>query len=115
MKTKLNKINSHNEWDKLKEIIVGTAKGSLATLTWKKNKPPSDNNLSKAKKLAKKACPKWFYDEVEEDLDNLSITLKNFGVAVHRPKPFDYSNEAHLYSESRITFYNVRYSEGKQT
>ena len=33
-----NKINSHNEWDKLKEIIVGTAKGTTATLTWNRKK-----------------------------------------------------------------------------
>ena len=26
-----NKINSHNEWDKLKEIIVGTAAGTTHT------------------------------------------------------------------------------------
>ena len=30
----VGKINSHNEWDKLREIIVGTAKGSMAVLTW---------------------------------------------------------------------------------
>ena len=28
------KINSHNEWDTIKEIIIGSAKGTLATLTW---------------------------------------------------------------------------------
>ena len=28
------KINSHNEWDTIKEIIVGSAKGTVATLTW---------------------------------------------------------------------------------
>ena len=27
------KINSHNEWDKLREIIVGTARNTNATLT----------------------------------------------------------------------------------
>ena len=31
------KINSHNEWDKLKEVIVGTATGSSATIEW--NRP----------------------------------------------------------------------------
>jgi N-dimethylarginine dimethylaminohydrolase len=88
---KFKKINSHNEWDKLKEIIVGSAKGSIATLTWKKDKPPSEKILEKAVELSKKACPKWFYEEVEEDLDNLSKTLESFGVIVHRPEPFEYS------------------------
>ena len=32
------KINSHNEWDKIKEIIVGTGKNTTATLTWKRDK-----------------------------------------------------------------------------
>ena len=31
------KINSHNEWDKIKEIIVGTGKNTTATLTWKRD------------------------------------------------------------------------------
>ena len=33
-----DKINSHNEWDKLKEIIVGTAQGTIATITWDRKK-----------------------------------------------------------------------------
>ena len=35
---KPGKINSHNEWDKLKEIIVGRAEGTTATMTWKKQR-----------------------------------------------------------------------------
>ena len=35
MKKKIfSKINSHNEWDKLKEVIVGDARGTRATLGW---------------------------------------------------------------------------------
>ena len=52
------KINSHNEWDKLKEIIVGTSKGTMSTLTWKSSTPPSEEVLDKAYKLAKKKLPK---------------------------------------------------------
>lgn len=89
--TPFQKINSHNEWDKLKEIIVGTSLGTMATLTWKNPNPPSEEVLDKAYKLAEKSCPKWFYDEVEEDLDNLSKILEKLGVIVHRPKPFDFS------------------------
>ena len=37
MQSKPNLINSHNEWDKLREVIVGTAEGTMPTLTW--NKP----------------------------------------------------------------------------
>lgn len=85
------KINSHNEWDKLKEIIVGTAAGTRATLTWNKKDKISQSNVDKAKKLAENATPKWLYDEVEEDLDGLSNQLKKLGAIVHRPKSFNLS------------------------
>lgn len=85
------KVNSHNEWDKLKEIIVGTSIGTQATLTWRRDKEPDSEVLKKAFELARKACPKWFYDEVEEDLDDLASTLRKAGVIVHRPEPIDLS------------------------
>lgn len=85
------RINSHNEWDKLKEIIVGTSKGTRATITWRHESEPSEKDLEKALSLAAKACPKWFYDEVEEDLDDLAKTLQSLGVVVHRPEPIDLS------------------------
>jgi len=85
------KVNSHNEWDKLKEIIVGTSIGTQATLTWRRDKEPDSEVLQKAFELARKACPKWFYDEVEEDLDGLASTLRKAGVIVYRPEPIDLS------------------------
>ena len=51
------KINSHNEWDTIKEIIVGSAKGSLATLTWGNEKNINQKDIEKAKALAKKSMP----------------------------------------------------------
>ena len=33
------KINSHNEWDRLREVIVGTAEGSMGILTWTRPTP----------------------------------------------------------------------------
>ena len=67
-----DKINSHNEWDKLKEIIVGSAEGSRATLTWNKKEAIPEKLLEEAIRLAQEATPKWLYDEVCEDLDELS-------------------------------------------
>ena len=84
-----NKVNSHNEWDKLREIIVGTAEGTMPTLTWNKPGEIPENIKEQAFKLAKKAAPKWFYDEVSEDLQGLSDVLESFGVFVHRPEVFD--------------------------
>ena len=85
----IGKINSHNEWDKLKEIIVGTASGTTATLSWMKPGPVPEALMEEARKLSAKAFPKWFLDEVEEDLQALADTLQVLGVKVLRPTPFD--------------------------
>ena len=85
MSTK-NKINSHNEWDTLKEVIVGSAAKTVGTLSWLKPGPIPKEILSEAKELAIKSCPKKVIEEVEEDLDNLANTLKSLDVIVHRPK-----------------------------
>ena len=81
------KLNSHNEWDKLKEVIVGSAKNSCAVMTWRnKNKPITEELINKALTLSKKAMPKSIIEETEEDLDELSNKLSKFGAKVFRPK-----------------------------
>ena len=104
------KVNSHNEWDKLKEVIVGTAEGTVGNLTWNKPEPPSSKILEEAVKLSKEACPKWFYDEVSEDLDNLSKQLEKFDIKVFRPNVFDFSNfySSPFWMSNSNNCYNVR-------
>ena len=88
----MTKLNSHNEWDKLREVIVGTAKKSSPVITWRKNNKLDKKQLELAKKITEKANPKWYMDEIEEDLYDLSITIEDFGAKVFRPKPYDCSN-----------------------
>jgi N-dimethylarginine dimethylaminohydrolase len=104
------KINSHNEWDKLIEIIVGTSEGTMATLTWNKPDPPPEKVRDQAYVLAKKSCPKWFYDEVAEDLQGLCDTLEGLGVKVHRPKVYDLSRmySSPFWSSTSNNIYNTR-------
>ena len=104
------KINSHNEWDKLKEIIVGSAEGTRATLTWNKPQKIPEKLLEEATKLAEEATPKWLYDEVCEDLEELSKTLKNLGVTVHRPKTYDFKKmySSPYWSSTSNNVYNAR-------
>ena len=45
----------------------------------------SSNRFKQAYILAKKAYPKWYIDEVEEDLNNLCNIFKKSGVKVLRP------------------------------
>ncbi|MDA7829067.1 hypothetical protein N9A35_00840 [bacterium] len=84
----MTKLNSHNEWDKLKEVIVGSAANTSAVLTWKKNSNLNSETVKKAKDIAKNAFPKWYLDEVEEDLSNLAKKIENFGAKVFRPEPY---------------------------
>ena len=48
------KVNSYNEWDKLCEVIVGTADGTVATLSWMRPDPIPPKVLEKATQLSKK-------------------------------------------------------------
>ena len=44
-KEKFTKINSHNEWDTLKEVIVGSAQGTRGSLSWQNDKPMKKEHL----------------------------------------------------------------------
>lgn len=104
------KINSHNEWDKLLEIIVGSAEGTKAVLTWPRPDPIPEEVARKAFKLAEDAYPQWFLDEVKEDLDGLAGTIAKFGVKVHRPKVHDISKMyvTPFWQSTGNNVYNVR-------
>ena len=52
------KINSHNEWDKLREVVVGTM-GARAGLVFPRPGAVSVDLLEKADKLAREAYPQW--------------------------------------------------------
>ena len=105
-----SKISSFNEWDPLREVIVGSSLGTMATLTWKKPEAPNPKILEKAYSVARQACPEWFYEEVEEDLDSLSDTLRDLGVKVHRPSPIDFESfyGTPFWSSTSNNIYNVR-------
>jgi len=84
------KIHSWNEWDPLKEIIVGSAaKANWPTkdpvwaqeklhTAWRDTDPPVG------------PVPDWIIDETEEDLASLSDILQKAGVVVHRAAKLDY-------------------------
>jgi len=104
------KVNSHNEWDTLREIIVGTAEGSMGVLTWTKSTSIPSDAKDQAYTLAKKAFPDWFLEEVAEDLQGLVDALQHFGVKVYRPQPYDltmmYSSP--FWSSTSNNIYNTR-------
>ena len=82
------KINSHNEWDPLKEIVVGYG-DARAGLIFPQQGPVSAELQEKAKKLAREAFPQWLVDEINGDLDGLCDVLRKSGAKVLRPKKPD--------------------------
>ena len=104
------KINSHNEWDKLKEVIVGRADGISATLEWLNPNILDEITINKARVLAQEASPQWYVDEVNEDLQNLSDLLKSFHIKVHRPTSYDISKfySSPYWSSTGNNIYNAR-------
>jgi N-dimethylarginine dimethylaminohydrolase len=81
------KINSDNEWDPLKEVILGSMDGYFPGLEFTKNF--KFRNFDKVLKIALSAYPKSYVEEVNEDLDDLkNFFLKN-NIKVFRPKKYN--------------------------
>ena len=91
-------IHSYNEWDAIKEVVVGRAdfanwpsddpvfaQESFKT-TWKETPVPSG------------PVPDWIIDEANEDLDMLALVLEKCGAIVHRPKELNYQALGGMYS-----------------
>jgi len=102
------KINSNNEWDELKEVILGTMEGYFPGLEF--TKKFNYRNYPKALKIAQSAYPKWYINEVTEDLDSLkSIFIKN-RIKVLRPTKYNSKEifKTPYFSAVGCDTYNVR-------
>jgi len=86
----MTKIHSYNEWDKLRSIVVGSAKGA----NWPTNDPvfskESEKTSWKETPVPSGPVPQWIIDEAESELDGLSTILSNLGVDVVRPDERDF-------------------------
>lgn len=108
--SKTMKMNSHNEWDRLREVVVGTADRTMAVLTWPRPEPIPESLKETAYRLAKEAHPQWFLDEVSEDLNGLCEAIGQFGVKVYRPEVHDITKmySSPDWSSTGNNIYNVR-------
>ena len=84
------KIHSRNEWDPLREIVVGTA----AHANWPCRDPVWAQEAQHTKwqesTPPKGPVPHWIIEETQEDLESLCHILTAAGVKVHRPGVVDY-------------------------
>jgi len=105
------RINSYNEWDKLREVVLGTADRTMTVLTWSRPEPIPESVKEAAYKLAKEAYPQWFVDEVNEDLNGVSEVFKQFGIKVLRPKVHDITrmySSPYGWNSTGNNIYNIR-------
>lgn len=91
-------IRSFNEWDPLREIVVGSAGGA----NWPSHDPvfaqESQRTSWHQTPVPSGAVPQWIQDETEQDLQGLVDILETAGVHVHRPQHRDFVQSQGLYN-----------------
>ena len=91
-------ISSYNEWDPLKEIVVGSA----TYANWPTNDPvfaqEGQRTLWKETPVPQGPVPPHIIDEANEDLQALADTLVKLGVNVHRPHEFNFQVHNGMYN-----------------
>lgn len=91
-------IRSFNEWDTLREIVVGSATGA----NWPCKDPVFAQESQKTTwcetPVPAGAVPQWIQDETNEDLQGLVSILETAGVMVIRPQDRDFSESAGMYN-----------------
>jgi len=101
------KLNSHNEWDRLDAVIVGSIEAYSPPLEMHQD---GREVFESALAIAMKAYPEWYLAEVAEDLEDLCTILRGAGVTVLRPswtETSDYFRTPN-WAASGHDLYNVR-------
>lgn len=92
------KLHSYNEWERLREIVVGSACGA----NWPSDDPvfaqESEKTTWKETPVPSGAVPQWIIDETEQDLAGLCDILREAGVIVHRPIERDFVANHGMYN-----------------
>lgn len=91
-------ISSYNEWDKLREVVVGTA----TYANWPSDDPvfaeEASKTLWKESPVPSGPVPQWIVDEANEDLDILAKTIMAYGAIVRRPQPYNWIERKGMYN-----------------
>lgn len=91
-------ISSFNEWDPIKEIVVGRADFA----NWPSQDPvfalESEKTTWTETPVPTGPVPDWIIDEANEDLDILSSTLEQLDIVVHRPKSINFQERGGMYN-----------------
>lgn len=92
------KINSHNEWDPLRTIVVGTATNA----NWPVNDPifnqESEKTTWRETPVPRGPVPQNIVDQANRELDQLCTVLYNLGVEVWRPDDINFIQRDGMYN-----------------
>jgi N-dimethylarginine dimethylaminohydrolase len=87
-------VNSNNDWDPLKEIVVGRAdKARVPTVDSSTMSMSYTNHNIEDVKPLEGEYPQWLVDEANEDAEELCSVLRSAGVTVHRPEDIEHSKK----------------------
>ncbi|MEE9599288.1 MAG: serine/threonine protein kinase [Anaerolineales bacterium] len=89
--TNKTKVNSWNEWDPLKHVIVGRADGTMVQapeIAVQREWPEQGYTGGKYGPY-----PKEMIDKANEQMDNFASMLEKRGIRVDRPTPIDFSQK----------------------
>lgn len=90
-------LHTINEWDPIREIVVGRADFA----NWPNDDPVFSQESKKTTwtetPVPSGPVPNWIIDEANEDLDILAHTLEEYGAVVHRPKALNYQELGGMY------------------
>lgn len=90
------KPQSHNEWDDLKEVIVGTVEGAQIPQVKDKGLHCIDYahlTDEEFQNIPTGPYPQKVMEEMKEDLEGICDTFRSLGVKVHRPIPRDFTKK----------------------
>jgi len=91
-------INSINEWDKLKRVVVGSARYANWPMYDPVYRKEAENSQWKETAAPSGPVEQWIIDEAEEDLNILANTLTQLGVEVERPDWMNFQIHDGLYN-----------------
>ncbi|HEX3550312.1 MAG TPA: hypothetical protein VHT53_08055 [Candidatus Elarobacter sp.] len=86
----MSAVCSWNEWDPLREVIVGTARGA-ADIAYEPALSPYVGNAAPRAGEGGGAVPRAVVDDAERQLDAFAVLLEGRGITVRRPDPVEHA------------------------
>lgn len=91
-------INSRNEWDPLKEVILGTATNAHWPVNCNKFRNLENTTAWKESPVPAGPVDKKIVEETNEDLDKFKECLESLSIIVHRPIDLDFQSFDGMYN-----------------